>query len=244
VYEIDSSESSSTGNQLYNYTKLDGSVVSAFEFINKDTEKYINDKLDQELNIITLTSQGYIKKTKLEEFTNSRSQKNVRSVKLRNNDSLVYANAIFDSANIIVYTKKGRYIILGPNDIPLQGKDSMGVMTINMDDDDECIGLNVIGNDDEFVIVVTEKGSVKKCDMKYFITDMKRRKSLFITSLEPNDNVVYVNGAKDKNSLFICTRTVYSSIHVEELPELSKKAKCHKKIAVRQGDSIIYCNII
>jgi DNA gyrase/topoisomerase IV subunit A len=238
VHIIDSSEISSHGKPIYDYSKLNGKIVSAFQYINKDTEEYIENKLNETINLITLSKCGFIKKTKVEEFGGTKTR-NSTAMKIQENDELVFANAIMDSANVLIYTKKGKYIFMYANTIPLIGKNVMGVLCMNLDVDDECVGLSVIGENDEFIVVVTEKGNIKKCESRYLMADMKKRNSTYVATLDVGDSIIYVGGAKEKDKLFVCSRASYQNIPVEEIPLLPRKAKCQKIISVPQGNNII-----
>lgn len=244
VYEINNTESSSHGNSIYDVAKLDGEIVSVFPDFNKATTEFINDKLQDDVTLVTLTKDGYMKKTLLSEYTKLKNIRNIRAMKLKPEDSLVYADLILDSANVLVYTKKGKYAFIKASDIALQSKDSMGLLSVKLDDDDECVGLNVIGDDDEYLLVITEKGNMKKCELAFMGSAGKRKVSMsYISALDANDNVIYVNGIKEKSEIFVCTRNEYFTFKPDDIPTLTRRAKCQKKVPIPVGSNIISIEI-
>lgn len=240
VYEIDNTEINNGGNKVYDVTKLDGEIVSVFPDFNPTTEKYIKDNLNTDITLVTLSKDGYLKKTKLEEYTKLKNTKNIRAVKLKDNDSLIYANIIMDTSNVLIYTKKGKYVFIKASDIALQSKDSMGLLSIQLEDGDECVGLSVIGDNDEYLLVVTEKGNMKKCEIEFMGNAGKRKVSTsYISSLDPTDNVIFVSGVKNDSKVIVCNRNNYNTYEVDMIPTLTRRAKGQKMIPVPVGDNII-----
>ncbi len=240
VYKIDTTELSHHGNNLYDIAGLNGSVVTVMDQLDDNYIEYMSKIGD--LFMVTLTRNGYIKKTPLEAYTKIRSTKNIKACKLRDDDSLVWAGVVVSKEDIIIYSKKGNYVAMNIDDISPQGKDSMGVIGMKMKDLDECVGIAFVGDKDQYITVITEKGNIKKCEIQYLTTGKGKRS--YLTSLDTNDNVVFVSGMIDKESVIVFTRTDYTEIEATIIPTLSRKAKCKKMIPVPQGSSIIRCDIV
>ena len=84
--------------------------------------------------------------------------------------------------------------------------------------------------------MITEKGCAKKCEIAYLGAPTKRRSSSYLTALDVNDNVVYVDTPTE--GVFVCTRLNYIELKLDDIKTMSRKAKPAKKIPL-QGDSII-----
>lgn len=241
VHDIKNTDMTGYGNLIYDFTKMSGEIVTMQPAMNQDTEDYIHEKLNEKPNILTLSKNGYIKKTELKEY--NKNSHNVRACKLKSGDSLVYANIVFDSSDILLYTQKGFYAFIKATDVPVLEKDSVGIRGINLDDTDACVGCTVIGKNDPYLIIVTEKGCIKKCERQYLGEAGKRRLSSYLTSLDDNDKVIFVDSATENSTLTVCTRTSYEEYKVEDIPVLTRKAKCKKMIAVPLGSNIIAVSV-
>ena len=240
VHQIDTTELSHHGYNLFDIAGLNGRIVSVIPQLDGNYDSYIKSKLGKPY-MVTLTEKGYIKKTSLEAYTGLRTSKNIRCTKLRDDDFVVWADILLEHVPIIIYTAKGQYISMNLDDIPEQGKDATGIIGVKLEDSDTCIGLSVLGNKDDYLVVVTEKGLIKKCEFSYLTTGKK--KGSYLATLDSNDAIAYVNGARNKNRLVIFTRNQCYELPVADLPVLTRKAKCKKVVAMGQGVSIVKCLI-
>lgn len=241
VHEIDNNEPAQYGHNLFTLTKLSGKVVTIFKYMEADTLENLT-KIAGEPYLVTITANGYIKKTKFTDIQGIRSTKNVRCMKIRDDDSLAYAGILFGDSNVLIYTKNGNYVFLSMDSISEQAKDSMGLTAIKVDADDQVIGASVIGKDDAYIAVVTNKGAIKRCETRYFGTPTKRSASntqSYLTTLEVADSVYSVIGLGIDSGLMICTRTDVVELEPTQIPVLSRKAKCKKLVAIPNGSSII-----
>jgi len=243
LQEIENTEPSQYGNRVYDYAKLDGEIVSAFEYFSNDTNDFVKTKMNKTAYLVTLTKGGYLKKTPIDDFISTRSSKNVKAMKVRDDDMLIYASIIFEDVSLLAYTEQGQYAYISAQDIALQSKDSMGLLSIKLGIDDNCVGMCIIGAKDEYLIVVTEKGNVKKCELGYLGEPGKRKMSSYLATLDVNDKVNYVNSAHDKDVMTVCTRTAYQQVNIADIPVKARKSKCQKMVAVPLGNNIISISI-
>lgn len=242
VYKIDNCEPSHIGHRIYDYAKLDGEIVAAFEFFNDDTRDYIEKKLNSSIYIATLTKNGYMKKTEISEFTKSRNTRNIRAMKIKDDDSLIDAKIIIEkkrkASDIVIFTKKGIYSYINAKEIAEQSKDTSGLLSIKVEGGDEAKGFCIVG-DSDYLIVITEKGNIKRCEMEFLGVPGKRKVMSYLSSLEENDSIYNVLGAMANEQLTVCTRTSYNDIMVEDIPIKTRKAKAVKMIPIPLGNNII-----
>lgn len=243
VHEIENTEPSQFGSKVYDVSKLNGEIVTAFEFFAEDVNRFINEKMNSNVSVVTLTKNGYLKKTLIEEFTKTRNQKGIKAMKLREDDELVTGKVIIDNkkkgVHLLVYTEKGNFAYISSDQIAVQGKDASGLLSINLDPDDACKGICIIGDNDDYLMVITEKGNVKKCELDYLGKPGKRKVSSYLATLETNDKVRYVDGITSSSKVTVCTRTTYQVLTADDIPTKARKAKCVKLIPVPLGNNII-----
>lgn len=241
VHSIDNTEPSYTGNKVYDFTKLEGGIVGGLNYVSSLFENSLKDITNQSAYIVTVTKEGYGKKTPISEFATDRAIKNTRACKLRDKDELIKADIVLEKSTLIIYTKKGRFIMMPCTELPDCGKNAVGNSIIKVDDDDECAGFSIIGGSRvDYIIVVTEKGCVKKCDLKFTETSSKRRQGeTYLTTLDGNDNVLFCDVASEDAEVVVCTRTGYKVLEIEDIPTLSRRAKPKKLIPLSGNDNII-----
>lgn len=238
VHMIDTCEPSHCGYRIYDFTKLNGKIVQTIPGFKESQLKDL--KARGGAYLITLTSDGYIKKTALEEYLKVKGTRNIRAVKVREGDSLVYAALMVGNPNVIIYTKKGKYLYTSMDAFDPTGKDTAGLMSLKLEPGDSCIGVSLVKPNTDFIGVVTEKGLVKKCELAYFGDVSKRRASpSYLVTLDSNDNVHSVFEMSHKDDITVVTTQGTTNLDKDKIPVMSRKAKGSKMISVPLGAKII-----
>lgn len=248
VHEIENTDPSQYGTRVFDVSKLNGEIVEASEFFGTDLQSFIKKEIKGDVVVVTLTKNGYLKKTPIEEFTKSRNQKNVRAMKIKQDDQLVSGMFVIErknkGSNILIYTEKGNFAYIHSDEIAVQSKDASGLLSITLDPDDACKGICIIGDNDDSLLIVTEKGCMKRCELGYLGTPGKRKMSSYLATLDTNDKIKHVSSISSNSNIAICTRTTYDTFNAEDIPIKTRKAKCNKMVSVPLGNNIISVNII
>jgi len=170
----------------------------------------------------------------------------VYNIKIRDDDYIVYADIFIDNTNILVYSEDGDYTFIKGEDVPTQSKVGTGLQCIKVSGKDKCKGIAAIGSEDTHVIVVTERGFVKRCETVYLGQPGKRKVSSYLCSMEANDKVIWVGAVNEKVEKRLCifTRTDYTEIQIEDIPVYARKAKGKKMISVPMGSNLIDIKVL
>ena len=110
--------------------------------------------------VVFFTKNGLIKKTKLEEFKNTKKTTGVQAIKFKDGDSLANVT-LLNEEDVIVFTKNGMSIKFGTKDITPIGRVASGVKAIKLKEGDEVlVGLPISPNND--VAIFTNSGLGKR----------------------------------------------------------------------------------
>ena len=117
----------------------------------------------EEKSLAFFTKNGIIKKTQLSEYSNIRSV-GVRAITLDDNDELVTAKIVSKRAEtFFVITYEGMCIKFKVDDVRNIGRTARGVTAIKFkENNDKVVGANVIFNDEEELLTVSERGIGKR----------------------------------------------------------------------------------
>ncbi|MGM0630497.1 MAG: DNA gyrase subunit A [Pseudomonadota bacterium] len=122
---------------------------------------------DEEANVLTVTENGYGKRTPLSEYpAKSRATKGVVSIKVsERNGSVVGAMEVIDGNEIMLISNKGTLVRTRVNEVSTVGRNTQGVRLIRTADDEKVVGLQRIDeiDEDESLIdgeVIAEEGEV------------------------------------------------------------------------------------
>ena len=118
------------------------------------------------LNILTATRSGLVKKTVLSEYSNIRKS-GIQSITLKDDDEIVDVRVTDGKSDIILVTKTGLSIRFKEDDVRAVGRTSMGVKGITLTGDDYVVGMEPITTEkDNYILAITENGFGKRAQSR------------------------------------------------------------------------------
>jgi DNA gyrase subunit A len=150
------------------------------------------------------TQKGIVKKTPIVEYENIRKT-GLQAINLREDDELIEVKATNNQKDIILVTKQGQCIRFNEKDVRKTGRTSMGVIGMNLEDNDEIIGMQ-LNTQGDCLLFVSEKGMGKRTEMDEFT--VQRRGGKGVKCYKITDKTGYVVGVKavnEENEIMIIT---------------------------------------
>ena len=128
-------------------------------------------------NIIIATKNGMIKKSKLKEFKLQRYSKATSCIKLKLDDEVIAAFQE-DKKYVFLTTDSGYGLSFDVKEIPIVGVKAQGVKAIKLKDDNLVSTNNYDINTDEYITVITTKGTAKRVRLNEFELSSRTRRGL------------------------------------------------------------------
>ena len=241
VYEIPEGSRASKGRAIQNVINIepDDKIKTYLNVKNLKDEEYINNTF-----IVLGTKRGIIKKTSLEAYSRPRTN-GVIAITVRDGDELLDAVLTNGHSEILLAGRNGRCCRFDENDARALGRTASGVRGINIEDDDEVVGMITYDPtaDDaaaHSILVVSENGFGKRSDFdEYRKTNRgsKGVKTLNIT--EKTGSLVAMKNVTDENDLMIINRSgITIRMAVSDIRVAGRATQGVKLINLREGDSI------
>ena len=241
VYEIPEGSRASKGRAIQNVINIepDDKIKTYLNVKNLKDEDYINNNY-----IVLGTKRGIIKKTSLEAYSRPRAN-GVIAITVRDGDELLDAVMTNGQSEILLAGRHGRCCRFDENDARALGRTASGVRGINIDDDDEVIGMIAYDPTAEdaqahSLLVVSENGYGKRSDFdEYRKTNRggKGVKTLNIT--EKTGELVAMKNVTDENDLMIINRSgITIRMAVSDIKVAGRATQGVRLINIREGDSI------
>jgi DNA gyrase subunit A len=117
--------------------------------------------------LVMATRRGKVKKTSLAEYARIKAN-GLIAINLVANDELRWVGLSDGSNDIILATRNGQAARFAEKEVRAMGRDTMGVTGIRLKGDDEVIGMEVIHDPAQQLLVVTEQGFGKRTDLSDF----------------------------------------------------------------------------
>ena len=167
--------------------------------------------------VFFITKKGQIKKTSIEEYKSIKKTTGIVAIKLNDGDSI--ANVVFaDDEDFIVITKKGMSIHFETKSISAIGRNTVGVKSIKLDDDDlVLIGLPI--KEQKYVAIVTDTGLGKKVKITELPPQGRAGKGVYIYK---GANIAGAELVDDEDNLLVIGNPNSICISVLDLPILSR----------------------
>ena len=151
-----------------------------------------------------VTKKGIVKKTSIVEFSNVRKN-GLAAITLKEDDELIEVKKTDNTKDIILVTKYGQCIRFHETDVRSTGRNSMGVIGMNLTDGDEVIGMQM-DTQGEYLLIASEKGLGKRTRMEEFSSQNRGGKG--VKCYKITDKTGYLIGIKavnDENEIMIIT---------------------------------------
>ena len=241
VYEIPEGSRASKGRAIQNVINIepDDKIKTYLNVKNLKDENYINNNY-----IVLATKRGIIKKTSLEAYSRPRAN-GVIAITVREGDELLEAVMTNGRSEILLAGRNGRCCRFDETDARALGRTASGVRGINIEDDDEVVGMITYDpaaedKDAHTILVVSEHGYGKRSDFdEYRKTNRggKGVKTLNIT--EKTGNLVAIKNVTDENDLMIINRSGLTiRMAVSGIKVAGRATQGVRLINIKDGDSI------
>ncbi len=232
AYEIPEASRTSRGTAIINLLQLQpGEQITAVIPIDL---KMIKD----EDCLFMATRKGIVKKTFIREYANIRKT-GIQAITLRDDDELIEVKLTDEKCDIFLVTKFGQCIRFKESDVRPTGRSAMGVIGMDLTDEDEVIGmqLNIQGKE---LLIVSENGLGKKTDMEEFAVQHRGGKGVKCYKInEKTGNVIGVKAVDDtREVMLITTEGIIIRLKCSDISKLGRITSGVKLINLDEGVTV------
>ena len=155
--------------------------------------------------LVMATRRGKIKKTSLADYAKIKAN-GLIAINLVKDDELRWVDLSNGSNDIIIATRNGQAARFAEREVRAMGRDTMGVTGIRLKGDDEVIGMQVIHDLTQQLLVVTEQGFGKRTDVSDFPVKHRATGGVIANSLNADTGkvaAVRLVGQEDEEVMLI-----------------------------------------
>ncbi|NTU52821.1 MAG: DNA gyrase subunit A [Chlorobiaceae bacterium] len=231
VYEVPEAGRAARGRSLANIMELQP---------GEKIRTYINIRnFDDPHYIIMATARGIVKKTGLEQYSNPR-RNGIAAILIEEGDELIDAR-LTDGDHQIILAKNSGYAVRFPeSEVRPQGRNTVGVRGITLDDDERCISMVTTKRNDTSLLAVTDNGYGKRSKVEdYRVTRRGARGVITIKAHDKIGNLVSLLDVNDEDDLIIITTNgILIRQHVSDIRVLGRNTSGVRLIRLDSGDKI------
>ena len=207
----------------------------------------IEDLIEEEQCVFTMTHGGYIKRLPVSEYrAQARGGKGIRAMATKDED---YMATVFTASThdyILFFTSKGRVFIKKGYNIPEAGRNARGTNIVNIipvenGEQPEKVSAMISGRgmaEDSYLMFVTRKGTVKR--MQQSALKNIRSNGIRALSLEEGDELISVFPTGGDEDIIIATcKGMAASFNERAVRPMGRTAMGVRGIRLKNGDYVI-----
>jgi len=207
----------------------------------------IEDLIEEEQCVYTLTHGGYIKRLPVSEYrAQGRGGKGVRAIAMKEED---YVQTVFTASthdHILFFTSKGRVFVRKGYQIPEAGRNARGtnivnILPIEIGDENEKVSAMIRGRgyeEDKYLFFVTKNGTVKRISQ----ASLKNLRNIGIRAitLDEGDELISVIPTEGDENIMIATRNGLAIRFPEsDVRVMGRTAVGVRGIRLREDDVVV-----
>lgn len=180
------------------------------EIINDESDIDIEDLIEEEESVITLTHFGYIKRIPADTYKSQRrGGKGIIGLSTREEDFVENLFVTSTHNFILFFTNKGKVYRLKAYEIPESGRQARGTAIVNLlelDQDERVQTVIPVAEyrEDLYLVLATKNGIVKKSRLMEYINI--RKGGLAAVTLRENDELIDVRLTDGKKDIILVTK--------------------------------------
>jgi topoisomerase IV subunit A len=190
--------------------------------------------------IVTVTKEGYVKRTSQRSFAASNGQ----DFGMKDSDRLISQMDLNTKDVVLLFTNKGNYLYCPVHELPdIRWKDIGQHVTnlIPIDRDEDIIQVLGIKDFemDAYLVFVTRNGMVKKTELKHYKAQ-RYSKPLVGINLKGDDQIIDVHLTDGTKNVFLISHFGYALwFNEEEISLVGARAAGVKGINLKEGDFVV-----
>lgn len=214
-----------------------------------DSEIDIEDLIQEQEVVITLTHAGYVKRIAADTYTaQKRGGRGIQAMTTKEDDFVEHIFITSTHNNLIFFTNLGRAYKLKGYELPDAGRSAKGTNLVNLlplNPGEKIQAVMPIKEfeEDKFLVMATKEGIIKKTDLTEFSSI--RKNGLMAINLREGDELIGVKMTDGQSEILIVTENGYSMrFNENDVRPMGRTATGVKAITLREGDRAVSMNVI
>uniref|UniRef100_A0A7C4RXV1 DNA gyrase subunit A n=1 Tax=Fervidobacterium pennivorans TaxID=93466 RepID=A0A7C4RXV1_FERPE len=228
--EIEESGRATKGKPITKYIKLEPN----------ERVLAMMDISDYKGDLLFVTKNGVVKRTRLEDFKNITS-KGIRAITFKDGDELVSVLLVESGdSTVLISTKLGMSIRFSVDEVRTMGRNAAGVRGIKLREGDQVVSATVLKDDSGYILTITEKGFGKLTEASEYRKQSRDGLGIKnIAEVEKTGPVVGVAYVKGDEEVVVFTKDGASiKFKVADVPLRGRVAQGVRVIHLADGDIV------
>jgi len=159
AHEIPKRDRTARGTAVVNVVSMrpEDEVAAMIDTRDYETYRYL----------LIATRKGMVKKTLFREYDSTRRE-GIIALNLKDGDEVVRVVPTSGEEDVLLITRKGKAIRFTERNVRPMGRTATGVIGIRLDEDDEVVAADMVRNEADDLLILTEFGYGKRTKLQHF----------------------------------------------------------------------------
>jgi len=209
----------------------------------------VEDLIEEEDEVITLTHFGYIKRLAVNTYkSQKRGGKGITGLSTREEDFVETLFIASTHSHILFFTNKGKMYRLKAYEIPEAGRQAKGTPIVNLlplDPNEKVTAMIPVKKFEEgkYLVMATKKGVIKKTDLMEYNTT--RKNGLAAINLDEDDELIRVKMTDGNQQIILGTRLGMAIRFSEnDVRPMGRTTHGVKAMTLNEGDYVVGMSLI
>ncbi len=217
-------------------------IVNLLQFDKDETlASFTNVKnFEDESEYLTfVTKKGVVKRTPISDYQNIRTN-GIIAINLRENDELLNVRLTDGKQEIILGASNGKAIRFAETDVRSMGRTASGVRGMSLGINDEVVGIAIVDNDQQDILVITEKGFGKRTIVEEYRKQIRGGKGVKTVNVtEKNGRLSTLRMVSDDEDLIVVSdKGVVMRTHVDQISQTKRATQGVRIIRLRPDHKV------
>ncbi|MBE0700137.1 MAG: DNA gyrase subunit A [Acholeplasmataceae bacterium] len=186
-----------------------------------------------------VTKKGVVKRTRISDYQNIRTN-GIIALTLREGDELLSVRLTDGTKEVILGASNGKAIRFLETDVRFMGRTASGVRGMNIGPKDEVVGAAVIENEQQEILVITEKGFGKRTIVGEYRRQARGGKGVKTVNVtEKNGRLSTLRAVNDDQDLIVVSdKGVVIRTHVDQISQTKRATQGVRIIKLRPDHKV------
>lgn len=230
---------------------LSAKGTAAVNMLNMHPDEKITAIIKQEEGLddgylFMATKKGTIKKSPIKEFFNIRSN-GLIAIKLDSGDELKWVQGTTGKNDIVISTSAGQAIRFNESDVRSMGRSAMGVRGMRLRPKDEIVGMDVVTDPKQKLLVVSANGYGKATLVSNFPSHKRGGVGIKVAAVTAKTGSIVAVHTLDqaaKEAIVMSTKGQAIKIAMKDIPTLGRATQGVRIMRMAEGDTVASIGIV
>ena len=222
-------------------------LVNILQLEDKETLQAIAKIKDFECDqhLFFVTKKGTVKRTHASEFKNIRTS-GIRAINLKDDDELLDVRLTTGNQDVVLGASNGKAIRFNETSVRSMGRVASGVRGIHLANEEHVVGLSLVGDDRNEVLIITENGYGKRTHINEYRSQHrggKGVKTLNVTA--KNGPLVKLKSVSGEEDLIIITnKGMMIRLPIEQIATSSRATQGVRLMRLNEGQIVVTVAVV